>query len=107
MLNALRRVSVFTSSSGLVKFELKPGEIFMSTQDVDYSTSAEEKIACDYNSDELSIGFNDSNIIDVLNNIKSETVTLKLMDASKAGIFVPVEQEEDCDLLILLMPMML
>ncbi len=107
LLNALRRVSVFTSSSGLVKFELKPGEIFMSTQDVDYSTSAEEKIACDYNSDELSIGFNDSNIIDVLNNINSETVTLKLMDASKAGIFVPVEQEEDCDLLILLMPMML
>lgn len=107
LLNALRRVSVFTSSSGLVKLELKPGEIFMSTQDIDYSTSAEEKIVCDYDSEELAIGFNDDNIIDVLNNIDSETIELKLMDASKAGIFLPVEQKDDEDLLILLMPMML
>ena len=79
----------------------------MSTQDIDYSTSAEEKIVCDYDSEELAIGFNDDNIIDVLNNIDSETIELKLMDASKAGIFLPVEQKDDEDLLILLMPMML
>ncbi len=105
--NALRRVSVFTSSSGLVKLELRPNEIFMSTQDVDYSTSAEERVSCDYEGDPMAIGFNDENIIDVLNNIESQEVILKLMDSSKAGIFLPAEQNDDEDLLILLMPMML
>ena len=107
LLNALRRVSVSTSSSGLVKLELKENEIFLSTQDIDYSTSAEEKIQCDYSGEEMAIGFNDENIIDVLNNIDSETAVIKLMDSSKAGIFVPAEQEDDEELLVLLMPMML
>ena len=107
LLNALRRVSVFTSSSGLVKLEMRPNEVFMSTQDIDYSTSAEERISCDYAGEEMAIGFNDQNIIDVLNNIDDEEVTIKLMDSSKAGIFLPVENEEGKDLLVLLMPMML
>jgi DNA polymerase-3 subunit beta len=79
----------------------------MSTQDVDYSTSAEEKVSCDYNGDTMAIGFNDENIIDVLNNLNSQEITMKLIDSSKAGIFLPSEQGDDEDLLILLMPMML
>ncbi len=107
MLNALRRVSVFTSSIGLVKLDFKPNEILISTQDVDHSTSAEEKISCDFAGDGMAIGFNDGSIIDVLNNIASDNISIKLMDASKAGIFLPIEQNEDEDLLILLMPIML
>ena len=107
MLNALRRVSVFSSSGGLVKLDIKANEVFMSTQDIDYSTSAEESIQCDYDGEEMSIGFNDENIIDVLNNIESDTIKIELMDASRAGIFLPIEQKENEELLILLMPMML
>ena len=107
LLNALRRVSVFTSSSGLVKLEMRPNEIFMSTQDVDFSTSAEERILCEYTGTEMAIGFNDENIIDVLNNIDSEEIYLKLIDSNRAGLFLPVEQKEDEELLVLLMPMML
>lgn len=106
-LNALRRVSVFTSSSGLVKLEMRPDEIFMSTQDVDFSTSAEERIICEYNGAEMPIGFNDENIIDVLNNIDAEQIYLQLIDSTRAGLFLPVEQKEDEELLVLLMPMML
>lgn len=107
LLNALRRVSVFTSSSGLIKFQLLPGEIFLSSQDVDYATSAEEKIQCDYEGGEIAIGFNDQNIINVLTNINADTVTLRLIDPTKAGVFMPSEQKEGEDLLVLLMPMML
>ena len=107
LLNALRRVAVFTSSSGLVRLELKENEIKLSTQDIDYSTSAEEIVQCEYNGEEMAIGFNDEHIIDVLNNINAETIVMKLMDASKAGVFVPVEQNDDEELLTLLMPMML
>ena len=54
----------------------------------------------------MLIAINDDNIIDVLNNIGHDMVTLELMDPSRAGIFKPAEQRENEDLLILLMPMM-
>ncbi len=107
LLGALRRVSVFTSSSGLLKLDLMPGFVEMSTQDIDYSSSAVERIACDYQDAPLSIGFNDEHIIDVLNNIDADEVEIRLIDSSKAGLFLPGEQKENEDLLILLMPMML
>jgi DNA polymerase-3 subunit beta len=107
LLNALRRVSVFASAGGLVKLDLKSNEVFMSTQDVDFSTSAEEKTQCEYDGEAMVIGFNDENIIEVLSNINSDEIKVMLLDPSRAGIFLPVEQKDDEDLLILLMPMMI
>ena len=45
--------------------------------------------------------------IDILNNISADEVVIELADPSRAGVIVPVEQEENEDLLMLLMPMML
>jgi DNA polymerase-3 subunit beta len=81
--------------------------VFMSTQDVDFSTSAEEKTQCEYDGEAMVIGFNDENIIEVLSNINSDEIKVMLLDPSRAGIFLPVEQKDDEDLLILLMPMMI
>jgi len=106
MLAAIKRVSVTASPGGLVKFDLKENQIHLSTQDIDYSKSSEEVVACDYTGAEMLIGFNDDNIIDVLNNIAGDMVTVDLIDPSRAGIFKPAEQRENEDLLVLLMPMM-
>ena len=108
MLNALRRVSVFSdSTTGEVKLELSPDEILMSSQDLNFSTAAKESVQCDYDGDEMSIGFTDVNIKEVLKNIESENVCIKLLDPLKSGIFLPSEQKEDEELLILLVPMRL
>lgn len=106
ILAAIKRVSVTANSGGLVKLDLKENQIHLSTQDIDFSKSSEEVISCDYAGPEMLIGFNDDNIIDVLNNIGHDMVTIELMDPSRAGIFKPGEQRENEDLLILLMPMM-
>lgn len=107
LLNAIRRVSVFASSGGLIKLELRQNEIFLTAQDVDFATQAEETIACSYVGDAMIMGFNDAKIIEVLNNISVETVTLRLSSPSRAGIFEPAEQKENENLLVLLMPMMI
>ncbi len=106
MLAAIKRVSVTASPGGLVKFDLKENQIHLATQDIDFSKSSEEVVACDYTGAEMLIGFNDENIIDVLNNIDNDMITVELMDPSRAGIFKPAEQRENEDLLVLLMPMM-
>ena len=107
-LNALKRVSVFSNpASSLVKLQLKENEMLVSAQDIDFSTSAEETQVCQYAGAAMSIGFKSTFLIDILNNISADEVVIELADPSRAGVIVPVEQEENEDLLMLLMPMML
>ena len=107
-ISALRRVSVFASqSSSLIKIHVDQGTLTVSAQDLDFSTSAEEHIMCDYDGTPMSIGFNGPFLIDVLNSINSNDIILELADPSRAGVITPAEQEENEDLIMLLMPMML
>lgn len=108
LIGALRRVLLFSSqSSGLVKLTASNGELLVSGQDIDFSTSAEEKVACDYTNIEMSIGFKGPFLLDILNNISSQEVVVELADPSRAGVIMPAEQEEGEDVLTILMPMML
>ncbi|MDR3261845.1 MAG: DNA polymerase III subunit beta [Tannerella sp.] len=107
-LNALERVAVFSNpATSLVKLQLRENEIVVSAQDIDFSTSAEEKIVCQYNGGDLSIGFKGTFLIEILGNISSNDIVLALADPSRAGVIVPVENEENEELLMLLMPMVL
>ena len=107
-LTALKRISSFSSqASGLAKVQVSENEMVVSAQDIDFSTSGEEKIVCQYSSVPISIGFKASYLIDILANISSANVVLQLADPSRAGVLVPSENEENEDLLMLLMPMML
>lgn len=108
MLSAMRRVSVFSSqSSSLIKISLEPNHMQISAQDIDFSTSAEETLECQYNGEAMSIGFKGTFFIDILSNITADEVVIELADPSKAGVVVPNQQEENEELLMLLMPMML
>lgn len=107
-LTALKRVSVFSNpASSLVKLQLKEDLMIVSAQDIDFSTSAEEKIVCQYANNELSIGFKATYLIEILLNINAAEVVLELADPSRAGLIVPLENEANEDLLMLQMPMML
>lgn len=107
-ISALRRVSVFSSqASSLIKLSLSESQMKISAQDIDFSTSAEETLACQYDGTNMSIGFKSSFLIDILNNIAAQEVIIELADPSRAGVIVPEQQEDNEDLLMLLMPMML
>ncbi|MEG1617440.1 MAG: DNA polymerase III subunit beta [Bacteroidales bacterium] len=107
-MNVLRRISVFSNpASSLVKLQLGHDQMIVSAQNIDFSTSAVENIACNYNGDAMSIGFKSTFLIEILNSISSQEVILELADPSRAGLILPVENAENEDLLMLLMPMML
>lgn len=108
MLNALRRVSVFSNQgTGLVKLSIKTNEILLSAQDIDFSISAEEKIACQYEGENINIGFKAPFLIDILNNISSSDIIIELADPSRAGVILPLENEPNEELLTLIMPMLI
>ena len=108
LLGALRRVSIFSNqASSLIKLRVQETLVVISAQDIDFSTSAEESQVCQYAGSPMSIGFKSTFLIDILNNISANEVVVELADPSRAGVIIPVEQAENEDLLMLLMPMML
>lgn len=108
LIGALRRVSIFSSqASSLIKVKLQENKVVLSAQDIDFSTSAQETVDCQYDGVQLSIGFKATFFIDILSNISSDEIVIELADPSRAGVIVPTTQEENEDLLMLLMPMML
>ncbi|MCM1319526.1 MAG: DNA polymerase III subunit beta [Muribaculaceae bacterium] len=106
LLNAMRRVSLFASaSSSLVRMNIRPNEILLAAQDLDYTLSAEERLECEYEGNAMTIGFNATYIIEVLSNMAADTIVIRLSDPARPGIFVPLTNLEGEDLLMLLMPM--
>ncbi len=107
--NALKRVALFSNqASNLVKLDLKGNQLNVSAQDIDFSISANERLNCQYEGDDMEIGFKSSFLIEILSNIASTDVLVELSDPSRAGILFPAEKENnDEDVLMLLMPMMI
>ena len=107
LISTLRRVSLFSSQASLIKLHIEDNKVVISAQDTDFSTSAEENIACSYEGAPMNIGFRASFLIDILNNTPGQDVIIELADPSRAGVIVPAEQVDKQELLMLLMPMML
>jgi DNA polymerase III subunit beta len=107
--NTLKRVSVFSNqASNLVKLQLKGNLMNVSAQDIDFSISAYEKIKCQYEGDDMEIGFKSVFLLEILSNIGTQDVMIELADPTRAGLFLPGETENKSeDLLMLLMPMMI
>ncbi|MCZ4693922.1 DNA polymerase III subunit beta [Ancylomarina euxinus] len=107
--NTLKRVSVFSNpASNLIKFELSNNELVVSAQDIDFSISAREKLMCQYEGEALEIGFKSVFLLEILQNISSANVVVALSDPTRAGLFLPYDNDNaDEDVLMLLMPMMI
>lgn len=107
LLSALRRVNVFSNkSTSQVVFDIEGNTLNISAQDIDFSYEGNEKMACQYDGEDMKIAFNSRLLIEMMNNLNSEEVKLELSMPSKAGIFKPVDTIENEDLLMLLMPLM-
>lgn len=107
--NTLKRVSVFSNqASNLVKLQLTGNQVVVSAQDIDFSISAYERIKCQYEGEEIEIGFKSVFLLEILANLSSQDVLIELADPTRAGLFLPaVSDNESEDLLMLLMPMMI
>jgi len=108
MLNAVKRVGLYSSSmTNQIRLEVAADAVTISAEDVERSSEAEEVIPCDFDSDDMQIGFNSEYLTEVLSNVASEEVVFELSSPNRAGIVVPIDQEDDEEILMLIMPVML
>jgi DNA polymerase-3 subunit beta len=106
--NALRRVSVFSNkSTNQVALNISGSELQLAAQDVDFSFEGNERMACQYDGEDLQIAFNAKFLIEMLNAAETDEVIIELSTPTKAGIIKPTEADENEELLMLVMPLML
>jgi DNA polymerase-3 subunit beta len=107
--NTVKRVSVFSNqASNLIKLNINDNQLVVSAQDIDFSISAVERLNCEYEGDEIEIGFKSTFLQEILTNISAGDVKVELSDPTRAGLLLPAEtDDEDEDVLMLLMPMMI
>ncbi len=108
MLNSLRRISIYSNrTTHQVRLKMAPGTLSISAEDLDYSNEANEKLMCEFNGDPMEIGFNAKFLIEILSNLVCKNITFELSAPNRAGLIIPVEQEDNEDILMLVMPVML
>ena len=107
--NTVRRVSVFSNqASNLVRLKLTENQLVVSAQDVDFAISAVERLNCQYEGDDMEIGFKSTFLQEILSNLSVTDVKVELSDPTRAGLLLPAENEnEEENVLMLLMPMMI
>ncbi|MBP5315650.1 MAG: DNA polymerase III subunit beta [Muribaculaceae bacterium] len=105
-ISAVRRVGVFVDPShGLIRFKITPDCIHMKTVDSNYNTKGQESVPCQFDGNELIIGFSAPYLIDIMNTLDSPELKISLSDQGRPGIIRPSEEQADSDILMLLMPM--
>lgn len=108
LLSSLKRISIYANkTTNQVRLRITGSELQISAEDLDFSNEANERLSCEYEGEDMEIGFNAKFLIEMLNNIHSKTVNLLLSAPNRAGLIVPAEKSENEDILMLVMPVML
>lgn len=108
-LNSVRRVSIFSNkTTHQIRLKIAGAELNISAEDIDYSNKAEERLTCDYQGDDMQIGFNSRFLTEMLNNLSSDDVQLEMSLPNRAGILTPIDGlDEGENVTMLVMPVML
>ena len=108
-LNSVKRVSIFSNkTTHQIRLKVAGAELNISAEDIDYSNKAEERLTCDYQGDDMQIGFNSRFLTEMLNNLGSDEVMLEMSLPNRAGILTPVDGlDEGETITMLVMPVML
>ena len=108
LLGSLKRISIYANkTTNQVRFKITGSEILISAEDLDFSNEANERISCEHDGDDIEIGFNAKFLIEMLSNIESEKVILKLSEPNRAGLLIPEDINDNEDITMLVMPVML
>ncbi|OYU82806.1 MAG: DNA polymerase III subunit beta [Flavobacterium sp. BFFFF2] len=107
--NSVRRVAIFSNkTTHQIRLKIAGAELNISAEDIDYSNKAEERLTCDYQGDDIQIGFNSRFLSEMLSNLQSDDIQLEMSMPNRAGILTPVDGlDEGESITMLVMPVML
>ena len=99
--NAVDRVSVVAERTRAIKMHTSKGKVTITTSSPDLG-SAMDELEAKYDSDALEVGYNFRYLLDILAEVKGETVQVSFSDASSPSV---IHDTSDTSAIYVLMPM--
>jgi DNA polymerase-3 subunit beta len=107
-LNSIKRISIYANKTTYqVRLKITGSDLQVSAEDLDFSNEANERLSCEYEGEDMEIGFNAKFLIEMLNNMDCDVVDLKMSAPNRAGLITPSDKNDNEDILMLVMPVML
>ena len=94
LLRSLQRAAIMTSDKFKgVRCIMSPGSMKISSTNADQEEAVEE-IEIDYGGDSVDIGFNVTYLLDVLNNLKCDSINIALGDANSSALITIPDNDD-------------
>lgn len=109
LLGVVKRIAVCSNQiSNQIHLKLSLGEVLISAQDLGFSMSAHETLPCQYDGQEMEIGFKAPFLLEILSNLPYQNICMELADPARAALIVSADETRpDQDIRALLMPVMI
>ena len=108
-LSSVNRVAILSNrATHQIQLKTSGNEIEISTEDTEYSNKAVEQLACEFQGEDIRIGFNARFLAEMLKNMCGEEVLLEMSLPSRAGVLSQVDSLDEGEVMtMLVMPVML
>ena len=113
LLESVKRISIFTNpTTNQIRFEVNSKEIVIQAEDIDSQNKAQERIACSYEGEPMTIGLNAKFLTETISNVETENVCFEMSRPDRPCIVTPYDEEtkesqKEETLLMLVMPVIL
>ena len=106
LLSSIRRASILSNkSTNQVRFKLSGNVLHLHAEDTEYANKADMQIPCDYNGEDINIGFSSKFLTEMLGILGADDITMKMSQPNRPGIIEPLDGlEENEHILMLSMP---
>ncbi len=103
LLNSIRRASIMSNkSTNQVRFKLSGNILHLHAEDTEFANKADMQIPCDYNGEDINIGFSSKFLTEMLSVLSADDITMKMSQPNRPGIIEPVDGLEDQEQLLML-----
>ena len=103
LLNSLKRISIYANkTTNQVRFKVSGSELLVSSEDLDFSNEANERLSCDHEGDDIEIGFNARYLLEIAQQIEGDIMQMALSDSGSPSLISTPGDEHN---LFVLMPM--
>ena len=109
LLNSTKRISNFASkATHQMRVKITGNSLQIFAEDIEYNNRANETIPCNYEGDDMEIGFNSKFFTEMLSNLSSDDILLEMSYSNRPGILTPADGlDEGEKIYMLVMPTML
>lgn len=106
--SAINRISLFSNkATQQIRLKVTGNELLISAEDIENANEGQERLSCEFEGEDMEIGFNARYLKEMLSTIDGDQVKLAMSQPNRAGLLLPVEDERNESITMLIMPMML